>query len=91
MLWTILWWYLAVINLAAFAVCGWDKRCARRQRRRVPEKTLFLLAAVGGAAGMYAGMLTFRHKTKHWYFVVGIPALLLAQAALGLWLYSLVG
>ena len=60
---------------------------AQHQKRRVPEKVLFLLSALGGSVGMYLGMFTFRHKTKHWYFVIGIPAIILLQA--GLLLYFL--
>ena len=71
--------YLASVNLLAFTVYGADKR-------RVPEKTLFLLAIIGGSVGAWAGMYTFRHKTRHWYFVWGIPAILLAQVALAVWL-----
>ena len=78
--------YLVVVNLIAFAVYGADKRRAKKDKRRVPEKTLFLLALIGGSVGAWAGMYTFRHKTRHWYFVWGIPAILLAQAALAVWL-----
>lgn len=74
-------WYLAAITIVTFCVCGWDKYAAQRQLRRVPEKILFLLSAIGGSVGMYAGMLTFRHKTQHWYFKFGIPAIIVAQAA----------
>ncbi len=74
--------YLAAINLAAFCVFGADKRRARHGAWRVPEKTLFLLALLGGSAGAIAGMYGFRHKTKHWYFRYGLPAILLAQCAL---------
>ncbi|MGN0974405.1 MAG: DUF1294 domain-containing protein [Gemmiger sp.] len=58
-----------------------DKRFARRRARRVPEKAFFLLALLGGAAGGWLGMYAFRHKTRHWYFVFGMPAILAAQAA----------
>ena len=78
--------YLVVVNLVAFTVYGADKRRAKKDRRRVPEKTLFLLALIGGSVGAWAGMYTFRHKTRHWYFVWGIPAILLAQVALAVWL-----
>lgn len=81
--------YLLVLTLGTFLVCGWDKHAAQRQLRRVPEKTLFLLAGLGGSLGLYAGMLTFRHKTKHWSFRLGVPAILLAQAVLLLLLYRL--
>jgi uncharacterized membrane protein YsdA (DUF1294 family) len=78
--------YLAAVNLIAFAVYGADKRRAKKERRRVPEKTLFLLALIGGSVGAWAGMYTFRHKTRHWYFVWGIPAILAVQIALAVWL-----
>lgn len=78
----ILFGYILVMSIVAFCVCGADKFAAQRQKSRVPEKVLFLLSALGGSGGMYLGMFTFRHKTKHWYFVVGIPAIILVQAAL---------
>ena len=76
--------YLAVMTVVTFAVCGWDKSAAKKQRRRVPEQELFLLSLLGGSVGMYLGMQTFRHKTQHWYFQYGIPAIILAQVALAL-------
>jgi len=78
--------WLIAINLVTFAVYGADKRRARRGAWRVPEKTLFLLPLLGGSVGALLGMRVFRHKTKHWYFVWGVPAILLAQAALAAWL-----
>ena len=78
--------WLIAINLVTFAVYGADKRRARRGAWRVPEKTLFLLPLLGGSVGALLGMRVFRHKTKHWYFVWGVPAILLAQAALAVWL-----
>ena len=74
--------YLAAVNLVTFAVYGADKRRAKKDRRRVSEKTLFLLAIIGGSVGALLGMKVFRHKTRHWYFVWGIPAILLVQIAL---------
>ena len=78
--------WLIAINLVMFAVYGADKRRARRGAWRVPEKTLFLLPLLGGSVGALLGMRVFRHKTKHWYFVWGVPAILLAQMALAVWL-----
>lgn len=78
--------WLIAINLVTFAVYGADKRRARRGAWRVPEKTLFLLPLLGGSVGALLGMRVFRHKTKHWYFVWGVPAILLAQVALAAWL-----
>lgn len=85
--WTVLLVWLAVINLLTFIVYGADKRRARKGKWRVPEKTLFLLPLLGGSIGALLGMRVFHHKTKHWYFVWGIPAILLAQIALAVWIY----
>lgn len=74
--------YLLAINAVTFLVYGADKRKAKKDRRRVPERTLFLLAIIGGSIGALAGMYVFRHKTRHWYFRFGIPAILLLQIAL---------
>lgn len=75
--------YLAAINLITFCVYGADKRRAKIQgARRVPEKTLFALALLLGSAGALFAMRVFHHKTRHWYFKFGIPAILLAQLAL---------
>lgn len=84
---TYLLWYLAAVNLVTFTVYGVDKAKARRGAWRVPEKTLFLLPLLGGSVGALLGMLVFRHKTKRWYFVWGIPLILLAQIALAVWVY----
>lgn len=74
--------WLAALSLVDFALCGWDKRCARRARRRVPERRLLGLAALGGAAGLWAGMYLFHHKTRHWYFVWGAPVFFALHLAL---------
>ena len=86
--WTVLLVWLAVINLLTFIVYGADKRRARRGKWRVPEKTLFLLPLLGGSIGALLGMRVFHHKTKHGYFVWGRPAILLAQIALAVWIYT---
>ena len=72
---------LAVVNAVSFVVYGVDKRRARKGGRRVSERDLFLLALIGGSVGALVGMRSFRHKTRHWYFVWGIPAILLGQIA----------
>lgn len=83
---TVLLVWLAAINLVTFAVYGIDKAKAKRGAWRVPEKTLFLLPLLGGSVGALLGMRVFHHKTKHWYFVWGVPAILLTQLALAVWL-----
>ena len=78
--------YLLLINLLAFALMGVDKSRARRHKWRIPEKTLFLSALLGGSVGAIAGMQLFRHKTRHWYFRVGLPVIFLLQAAAAVYL-----
>ncbi|MBR6898363.1 MAG: DUF1294 domain-containing protein [Lachnospiraceae bacterium] len=78
--------YLVIMNIAGFAVMGADKSKAKKGAWRIPEKNLFIVSAVGGSIGTLAGMYAFRHKTKHWYFVVGMPAILIAHAALAAFL-----
>lgn len=74
--------YLLIINAVAFLLMGVDKNRARRYEWRIPEKALFLSAIVGGSIGAIVGMGIFRHKTKHVSFVVGMPAILVAQLIL---------
>lgn len=74
-------YYLILANLAALILMGADKSKARRHRWRIPERVLFLSAILGGSLGATAGMWLFRHKTRHWYFVVGMPAILVLQVA----------
>lgn len=75
----MLYYYLIAINILSFALMGLDKSKARRGAWRIPEKTLFLAAVVGGSVGAIAGMYVFRHKTKHLRFVLGLPVILLLQ------------
>ena len=78
--WLVFW------NVAAFLLYGYDKMQAKRDRRRVPEKTLFLVALMGGSVGALAGMYHFRHKTRHWQFRLGLPVILAGQLVLAGWL-----
>ncbi len=77
---------MAVMSLILFILMGVDKKKAKKGAWRIPEKTLFLFAFFGGAIGGLAGMYTFRHKTKHWYFVVGFWLFALGHIALEIWL-----
>lgn len=81
--------YLAVMNVIGVAVMWSDKRRARLHRWRIQEKVLFCVSLLGGSVGTWAGMYLFRHKTKHWYFVVGMPLILVCQAALAIYLVHL--
>ncbi len=71
--------YLIIINLVGFFIMGIDKRKAKKHKWRIQEKTLFLIAILLGSAGTWCGMYVFRHKTRHWYFVIGMPAILALQ------------
>ena len=71
--------YLLEINVVALILGAVDKIRARTGKWRVPEGTLLLSAALGGAAGLLLTMLLLRHKTKHKKFILGVPAILLAQ------------
>jgi uncharacterized membrane protein YsdA (DUF1294 family) len=73
--------WVAFWTLAAFLAMGWDKLRSKGEGRRVRESTLFLLAILGGSIGSIAGMYVFRHKTKHWYFRIGLPLILILQIA----------
>jgi len=92
--WGLLAVWLVLINLVTFLVFGLDKWKAKRKVkkesvRRVPEKTLFLLAILGGSVGALLGMKVWHHKTLHRSFRIGIPAILILQIVLpvGLWLW----
>lgn len=81
--------YMIAMNVLGVAVMWADKRRARLRRWRIPEKALFGVSLLGGSVGTWAGMYLFRHKTKHWYFVVGMPLILVCQAALAIYLVRL--
>lgn len=74
--------YAIIANIVGLSVMGIDKRRAIRHQWRIPEKTLFLVSILGGSIGTWAGMYLFRHKTKHWYFVIGMPFILIVQLVL---------
>ena len=71
--------YLLIINAAGFLVMTIDKLYAKKNMWRIPERTLLGVAAFGGSIGVWAGMYTVRHKTKHLKFVIGVPLILLCQ------------
>ena len=87
---TIILIYLEVVNLAAFVLYGIDKRRARKDRWRVPEATLILIAVFGGSIGALAGMYLFRHKTRKKKFSVGVPVILGMQVLFFLLLFYVV-
>lgn len=82
--------YVIAINIIGFFVMGMDKWKARTNRWRIPEKTLFAVSILGGSIGTLVGMYAFHHKTKHWYFRVGMPLILILQCA-GILAYKFMG
>ena len=82
--WRIVGIVFLLMSIIGFSLMGIDKSCARGNRRRIPEKTLFLCAAALGSLGIFIGMHVFRHKTKHASFFIGIPLILLIQIGLAL-------
>lgn len=73
--------YLIITNIIAAAVTVYDKKAARKHKRRVPERTLLLTAAISGCVIMYVTMHIIRHKTKHPKFMLGIPVIFIAECA----------
>lgn len=76
-----LFWYLVMINLVSAAVCVFDKRRAVRNKWRISEKSLMMLAVLGGG-GMYAAMLAVRHKTRKKKFMIGIPVIIIIEVVI---------
>lgn len=85
---TILGIYLMVINLIGFFIMGMDKKRAIRGAWRISEASLFSVALIGGALGCTLGMHFFHHKTKHWHFRYGLPAIFVVQVLFGILILS---
>jgi uncharacterized membrane protein YsdA (DUF1294 family) len=71
---------LAIVNITGFIIVALDKHKARKRKWRIPEKAFFIISILGGSPCTFISMLVFRHKTRHWYFMLGIPAIFLVQA-----------
>ncbi len=71
--------YILMINLVGFILMGVDKKRAAKHAFRIPEASLFTIACIGGSIGSILGMKFFHHKTRHWYFVYGMPIILILQ------------
>ena len=74
--------YFIILNILGFALMGIDKRKAIKHLWRIPESVLFIVAIIGGSIGSILGMQVFRHKTRTWNFVYGMPAILIIQVIL---------
>jgi uncharacterized membrane protein YsdA (DUF1294 family) len=80
--------YFIVINVIGFFAMWLDKQKAKKGKWRIPEKTLFMITAIGGGIGTTAGMYTFRHKTKKIYFVIGLPTITILEIILIIYIKS---
>ena len=78
--------YLIIINIVGFFAMGIDKWKAKHDRWRIPENTWFLITSLGGGFGTIAGMYTFRHKTQKSQFTIGMPAILIIEIILVVYL-----
>ena len=85
----LLLYYLLIINAAGFLLMLVDKWKAKKNRWRVRESTLLIVAALGGSIGSLAGMYLFRHKTQHLKFTLGVPLILAAQCLVAVVLMAL--
>lgn len=74
--------YAVAVNVVSLIMMGVDKRRAIKRAWRIPESTLFVLAIIGGSIGSIIGMHLFHHKTRHWYFLYGMPVILALQTIL---------
>ena len=79
--------YLIIINIAAFTAYGIDKRKAKKDKWRIPERTLLGLAFVGGSPGALCGMYLFHHKTQKMKFVIGVPVMIALHAGVGYYIF----
>lgn len=80
--------YLCIVNAFGFALMLADKLKAKKNLWRIPEATLFTVAAIGGSLGCILGMYTVRHKTRHLKFTIGMPLILAAQVITIVLIYS---
>lgn len=70
---------LLILNIFGFILVSLDKYKAKNKLWRIPERSFFILSILGGSIGVYVGLFLFKHKTRHWYFMVIIPLIILAQ------------
>ena len=74
--------YLVIVNALGFLLMLVDKRKAKTNRSRIPERTLLSVCAIGGSVGGLLGMYLLRHKTRHVRFAIGIPLMFVAHLAI---------
>ena len=83
--------YIAIISIISIIVCIYDKKISKKNKveLRIPERNLLILSALGGSVAMFLTMLLIRHKTKHVKFMLGIPVIIILQAAAIFGVYSM--
>jgi uncharacterized membrane protein YsdA (DUF1294 family) len=79
--------YFIIMNVAGFIRMGQDKQYAKKRRRRVSERQLFVIALLGGAVGAWIGMQIWHHKTNHRSFTIGVPLLIIVNVG---WIYLVI-
>lgn len=79
---------IVVMNIIGFITMWKDKQAAKKNKWRTQEKTIFLVSALGGSIGVWIGMQTFRHKTKHAQFVYGVPFIFGVQLVIAYYLFK---
>lgn len=84
----IMWIYLLIINIISYLVMGWDKRAAIKHNQRIPEKTLLILALIGGSLGSIAAMIILHHKNRKPKFLFGFPIIFVLQIVIIIQLLS---
>ena len=80
--------YLLAVNIATFLLYGIDKYKAKKNKWRISEATLLLMAVIGGSIGAWGGMRIWHHKTMHKMFKYGIPVIIIFQVALAVYLLT---
>ncbi|HHV96736.1 MAG TPA: DUF1294 domain-containing protein [Clostridiaceae bacterium] len=78
---------LLLVNLFGFVLVAMDKRRAKKRMWRIPEKSFFIISALGGFPGVYTGLFIFRHKTKHIKFTIGLPLIFIIQLVILYYLF----
>ena len=81
--------YFAAINILGFLMMAVDKKKAVRSKRRIRERTFFIIAWLGGSPGVFLGIFAFRHKTRHKKFTVGLPFIMAAQITAAILVFEL--
>ena len=80
--------YFLVVNVLEFAIAGFDKSMAIKQKRRIPENTLFFIAFIGGTIGLLTAMFLFTHKTSKFSFIAKFAGIILVQISIGYLIYT---